>query len=47
MPTDKLENFSLPKDFSPSENTKALEPFTYGEILNAQMNVVKLLTFKY
>lgn len=30
-----------------SEHTKVLEPFTYGEILNAQMNVVKLLTFKY
>lgn len=31
----------------PSEHSKILEPFTYGEILNAQMNVVKLLTLKY
>jgi hypothetical protein len=30
-----------------SEHSKILEPFTYGEILNAQMNVVKLLTLKY
>lgn len=30
-----------------SEHSKVLEPFTYGEILNAQMNVVKLITLKY
>jgi hypothetical protein len=30
-----------------STHAKILEPFTYGEILNAQMNVVKLLTLKY
>lgn len=30
-----------------SEHSKLLEPLAYGEILNAQMNVVKVLTLKY
>lgn len=35
------------KDREVSEHSKMLEPFAYGEILNAQMNVVKVLTLKY
>jgi hypothetical protein len=47
---DLIQSDLLDKRFSdtpPSDLYKQLHQHTVGEILNAQMNVVKILTFKY
>jgi hypothetical protein len=47
---DLIQSDYLDRRFSdnpPSDLYKQLHEHTVGEILNAQMNVVKVLTFKY
>lgn len=47
---DLIQSDYLDRRFSdnpPSDLYKQLHQHTVGEILNAQMNVVKILTFKY